>query len=448
MKNIQQLKLFLLLFLGSLFIIAFTHGGTFVYEKTVSANGTYSSGTKIADADISGLTEEEATSELADIAAEWQQGAAFQLKMQDKTYPINGVMIDVETSIAAVQDGQNNKPVITVNDEEVYRSARLLAGETILSVLDIDRLKQNMLQDAEKMKTGVHTYSLLAFRDVDGAEKQVVARVSITGLADKMPILHDYVKPGETYTILPESSFSVLNTFGKKGVPGEQGLYLSIISSALYRAAAETNFSIVERHIGNAVPEDIPPGYEAKVLAGNLDFVFYNPNPTPYTITFDLTEDILTVEISGIPFFLQYEAVLGEKASYNPKTVVQYSSLLAPGEKKVTEEGSPGYSVQLFRIEKTPAGELLSEMVLAEDYYSPVHRIEVRPLREGSAARSGSAPPETEETASDLEPGGISDDPEPGNETEAENGQTGPADWPDRNGGSIWDQPGEVIKGN
>ncbi len=456
MSNQQHLKLFLLLLFGSLFIILFTHGGMFVYEQTVLADGTFGDGTKIGPVDVSGLEKSEAEMKLADAAADWDESAGFSLELQPEVRPFTeAVSIDVEASIKSAQHGKSNRPVVILQEKSIEQTAASLNAGNEAFHYNLAKLREQIVEDAALLKSGTYTYNLLSYIDMEKTEKQVVSSATISGLAAEMPFLNEYMKTGEKVTIPPGSSFSVLETYGNKGEPGGKDQYLSTISSVLYRAVAGTNFQVTERHISDTAPDGSLLGYEAKIIPDQLDFVIFNPNSVPYDITFELSEDDLTVDITGIPFVFRYEARQGEKKVYGPKTITHYSSLLTNGEKKVVREGSEGYTIQLLRIERKPSGEMVSEEVLDEDYYPPVHRIEERPLKAGTDSTSNDSGADTDPVKEGDARGSNDDagqaDAGTGSDTDGTPGQTDgetSRDGQPGESGSIWDVPGEIMKGS
>ncbi|HJV17174.1 MAG TPA: G5 domain-containing protein, partial [Bacillales bacterium] len=64
---------------------------------------------------------------------------------------------------------------------------------------------------------------------------------------------------------------------------------------------------------------------------------------------------------------------------FKPKTIIQYSPLLASGKVSVTTPGKEGNLVKVYR-EIYQSDQLLKKELIAEDYYPPVYRVEIHSL--------------------------------------------------------------------
>nr|WP_239583319.1 VanW family protein [Metabacillus iocasae] len=154
---------------------------------------------------------------------------------------------------------------------------------------------------------------------------------------------------------------------------------LSLVASAIYEVIAHSNFDILERHIGNVIPKHVTPGFEARVEYDKLDLLFFNPNYTNYQIMFELSNGELMTRLVGQPFFYEYEASVKENQEYEPKTIVQYTAMLPPNVTNFEELGKNGLWLKVYR-DISSQGSAIQSVLLSEDFYPPIHRIEQRGL--------------------------------------------------------------------
>jgi hypothetical protein len=155
---------------------------------------------------------------------------------------------------------------------------------------------------------------------------------------------------------------------------------LTVLASAIYEAILPTNFEVIERHTSTALPANIRPGFEARVEEGERDFIFFNPNDSAYTLQLTIEANQLKVSCIGFPFIHKYVIKLDPIEYYEPKTVVQYSAMLKPNEKRVKQQGKQGMLIRVHKETYDLNNQLLETEVVAEDFYPPVHTVEVRSL--------------------------------------------------------------------
>ncbi|MFT4412805.1 VanW family protein [Fredinandcohnia humi] len=221
---------------------------------------------------------------------------------------------------------------------------------------------------------------------------------------------------------------------------------LSHIASAIYKAVLSTNFEIIERHISNELPPNTELGYEAKIVPTSFDFAFINPNPTSYILQFEVMNQNLVVRIIGEPFSYTYKAMFEDEEAFEPKTIVQYSSTIPFGQRHIQEEGKNGYLVKVIRAATDETGSIIERVQIAEDFYPPVHRIEVQsfitnqettPPNPGNNQGEDGQPQDNQDPAPDTPEGssGDSDD----NTSDAPN--QGGAPGKDNDDDTLWDKP-------
>jgi hypothetical protein len=182
--------------------------------------------------------------------------------------------------------------------------------------------------------------------------------------------------------ISAKSSFSFDEFAKKQKIDGLSSDNLSILASVMYEAILPTNFTIDERNIGDNFPKYAKLGFEAKVdLLNQRDLVFTNPNQTSCVLEFQLSENLLQVTLKGEPLPYVYQIVKQNEQKITPKTIVQFSPNLKPGQILVNQMGISGQAVDIFR-EIYQGSKLVSSELISNDYYRPVQRVEIHALNE------------------------------------------------------------------
>nr|WP_239094150.1 VanW family protein [Bacillus sp. B15-48] len=162
-----------------------------------------------------------------------------------------------------------------------------------------------------------------------------------------------------------------------------------MIATAVYETVLVTNFSIVERHIGQKLPDYAELGFEAKVNRDQrLDFVFANLNNLEYTIELSWERPNLIVQVKGSPYLYKYKVEKRNHEEFKPRTIIQYSPQLRPGATTVKERGSNGVVTTIVRKVYDENGQFSREEFLSEDYYAPAERIEIHALKAETATEN------------------------------------------------------------
>jgi vancomycin resistance protein YoaR len=168
------------------------------------------------------------------------------------------------------------------------------------------------------------------------------------------------------------------------------------VSSTLYNAVLLAGLDVLQRgHHSRTVPY-VPPGLDATVAYGLVDFKFRNSNSAPIALISTIRGSRLTVDIYGSPADkkkIKVYSVRSRRIPAGAKTVVDKS--LAPGVRRLVEPASAGVSATVYREITNPDGTVTKEVV-SRDRYAPQDAIIAvgPPVR---AARAfGSASPSAE----------------------------------------------------
>jgi hypothetical protein len=372
----QTLKFSLIISVFSIFIFSFSYYGGTAFGSRSASNLVFSENTYIGTVDVSNKTHDEAKAAIEAKTNEWAAVADIQVEYKGQIYkiPASDFVFLIEESVASAVHGKQNELQLELKETalETISLPKSLAGS-----LDQEKLVKELLEAGSGFVQAAEI-SLEAYLPQE--EPEVIAEASI-----KLPLenieVGDFVETMPSIEIAAESQFSLASIAEESGLSNISNHTYSQIASAIYEAVLPTNFTIAERHISSRLAENINPGFEAKVdFEKNLDLKLFNPNEHAYKITLALSGQELKVTISGVPLLYDYKIATVGKQEFKPRTIKQFSPLLKQGQKTVEKEGQPGLLIKVNREIYGQDGELLKTELLSEDFYPPVHRIEIHPI--------------------------------------------------------------------
>ncbi|MGG3957269.1 VanW family protein [Bhargavaea massiliensis] len=423
MRQIVSLKLFFTLLITVSYLLASTKVATWAYESFVSGD-KFAEGTMIGPIDVSNRSYEEAHEQINQKVNEWKQSATVTLVLEGKkvTVQTNHFTFHIEESMKQAVSGKRTPLLVSVDGQALQDAISSIGASS--DWIDVEKVK-NQLERAAASLTSAQL-SLQQYVREDMQQETVLSQATIP--------LHEELRVMSQTTIVvePKQVFSVLDFFKKQGL-GISKEAMTLFASALYEAIIPTNFEVVERHTSAVLSNGVKAGFEAAVEQNKRDFIFFNPNDRAYTFEWKMEGDQMQVTLIGSPFIYQYALKTGPIEYYDPKTIVQYSALLKPNEKRMKEEGKKGMLIRLYKEVYDRNRTLVETVLVSEDFYPPIHRVEVRGLRS-----------ETSETPNESPN-------EPPNESSAPNESSTPNETPSTElteQEDIWGNENEQIKGN
>ena len=129
------------------------------------------------------------------------------------------------------------------------------------------------------------------------------------------------------------------------------------VSSTLYNAALLADFEVIERSRHSSPITYLPLGLDATVAYGYRDLKFKNIHPFPVYIMTSISEDIMTISITG-----------KEKLPYDVELITRVTEIEAPFPGESSETGK---EVLRYRI-KSREGVVMEKEYLGRDYYHPI----------------------------------------------------------------------------
>ena len=423
MENRPFKTVFFPLLSATVFIFGFSHAGSFALDRFTEGSVIHPS-TKVASVDIGGQPEEKAKEALAQAVADWKATANMSVELSGEETPIDLSVfhIDINRSFQSLNEGGQTPMAVSLDAEPLMEQLTAAYPEMKVEELDAAAFQQDLLSQASMLPSS----SVISLSDYfpEGSVQEVTAE-ALTEEITVTPEIKRFIETFPQIVIKQGTDFSFLRHMEENGFAAEEkGEDLNAVSSLLYKLILQSNFSIIERNTSQELPEEIELGYEAKIAGGsNQDFVFANPNKTDYVIQLELLNNQIYGKLVGFPLATDYKVSLKDKEEFSPKKIVQYNPFLDKNVVQVREEGRKGVLIKVFRQSIGENGELMEEELIAEDFYPPVHRIEIHSLEE--------APEDVEET--DIVEGPL---PDTGSDTEGSGG-------PPPNSGSSDDSSGD-----
>lgn len=404
MKNASGFKTFFILLLCTLFLHVFSQAGVSAYEKLWKMRDVYPDGTAIANVNVSGLDEETAYPKVQAAVKQWQSGEPMRFSYYNQEISLSkqSFSFDIQHTFSNAASGKQVPLSVKIDTDLLYQE--MGSGLTVEQWQQIDkkRLQKELEVLASMLQENNEPIALVSYMENEEEKKETVIYEAKRPIpADVQTDVKNWVEQQKTLSIPSKEGFSFLETLKKADNLSISNNGATFIASTVYEVVLHTNFDILERSISDTKPINIPLGYEAKIIEDEMDLRFFNPNPLSYQLAFKIEKSELIVSMVGKPFPHPYKALLTEEQRYKPKTIVQYSGQLIANEMVVREEGLEGYSVNVYREAVDEEGKAIESMLIGEDFYAPVHRIEVYPYVK---------PPEPEVAEEEEAEGAVEED--------------------------------------
>lgn len=442
MRNLRELKLLAALVVCTGYIFSFSHFGAFAYESVFSDGNKFDDGTMIGPVDISNLTKEEAINKIENGIHNWgtQTQLTLMNKENDKVINTSLFSFSIIESVSDAQNGRKSPLLVALSDEQLKSALQEVAEDSLIERLEINKLQSELEQIAKELQPGSFSFELLHY-GANNDEHKVVAE-SIVGTSTYNSEISNLLTSFTNINVPAQGTFSLLETINEMDIDNVSADSLSIVGSALYKAILLTNFDILERHSSRELPVYAELGYEARILPNQKDFIFYNPNTTDYSISFELFEDRLYVSISGSPFIYEYKVMM-ETRAFNPRTILQYKSSVPVGETVVQTEGTKGFLVPVYRLTLQDSIDIVDKTKIAEDFYPPIHRVELKSIVSNPGeGNQGSGSIDSTNEDSPTEQGESDQSADLGDAENINN----PIEDPDEDD-DLWGTPGAPVKG-
>lgn len=382
MKNKDFLTIFISVLAATLFFYGVSAGGALALNNAFSSKHNFGNQSYIGTFDVSNLKEAEAKQLLAEGFQQLEEDFRVSLIYQDATadLPVEAVTYNVDKTTSAAETGLENPIEVSVNEDALRTTLSQNFASVLFSDEDVMNIANGIHDELETgvMPSKVYVSDLMVSNEL---AKEEIAQANLT-LTAALQSLNKVVQSIDGVEIEPFSTFSLLDYLETQDVSLTTNDELTAVASVLYTSILQTNFAIDERSIGQVLHPSVPIGYEASInQALGIDLVFTNPNKSSFRLNMNFDGQQLTSSLTGLPFVYMYETVTTPVMEYEPPIVEQFSAMLSQYEKKIEQEGKNGQEVTVKRFGFDNGVEMGQEIV-STDYYAPIPRIEILPLKE------------------------------------------------------------------
>lgn len=411
----NNLKIVITVVFSSILLLA-----SLLISSGVSAADFFTIGSKkfddhtyVGPFNISNTKSKNAKSKLASDFTELQSNIEVNYHYQDHYFevPTEVFSFDIDATIASAQSGEDNPIIVRVSREGLTTVLRQELPFLTLSAESIDAIAEGTEKELETgiMPRNIYIADYLNSNAMP-VEKVASSVYSIDGISTAF-LNGLKALDGKTVGAFESVSLAELLNSTEIGVLSDKES--TILSSLVYSAILQTNFTIDERNISAVLSSTIQPGFEATLdIPANLDFRFTNPNKSSFTLRAESERGAIQFWIEGNPLYYEYEPEISEVETYQPRTVVQYSAFVSKGQVIVKKEGKEGISAVVSRTIKHD-GRLIDSTRIAKDFYAPLSKVELHPLEKEETSGSTDTSSETissEQTNDNQNTGTITDD--------------------------------------
>ncbi|TMW71599.1 VanW family protein [Alteribacter natronophilus] len=367
----------LVVLVGSVaFLSLFSYAGSMAHE-TFWQDERLERETQIAGVDVSEMSEDEAVTAVQAELDQWKENSEVALVWYDEKLEVSNDVFtfDVDDSVERMfaGEGRTEGLSVQVNEQQIrtllneFTFSEYTEGKTDVDMLTADLGERVSQLPVEELHKNVHDYLL----DDVKPDETVIASASRTAAAGTGGL-------ATVVEIPAESAFSFLEAIGEPGDSPEAAAETAAAASAVFEVLLHTNFELLERTQRHELPDGVPLGYDAAIVPGERDLVFYNPNAHAYELELFEQNNRIEATLYGIPLPYDIRVTVEEVAEVEPKTRVRFSSSRSEGDRAVISEGSAGHQVRTVRhTSLTETGDVdAQEEIVAEDYYPPENRLE------------------------------------------------------------------------
>lgn len=187
------------------------------------------------------------------------------------------------------------------------------------------------------------------------------------------------VKPGEFFSfndrispVNEQGGYYMAPAIIDEQLVEEYGGGVCQVSTTLYGAALLSGLEIVERYPHSRPVKYVPPGMDATVAEGLLDFRFRNnfSHPVYLIASAETGKECVKIIIIGKKEDNAIYKIETDVKTVSPGMVMKSSSLLKPGHSAVAADGSPGFEVSVYRV-SVIEGEGEKRELISHDSYLP-----------------------------------------------------------------------------
>ncbi|WP_096202811.1 VanW family protein [Bacillus sp. FJAT-45350] len=369
-------KVFLLLFISSFAIFSFSLGGTWAYERFFKPEEFLPRSAMVGGIQVGDIRISEAEAIVTEAIIEWEREADIRFYFLDEQVSLSPSLIEFLTS-ESVQIAKNTgkaEIIPIINRATLEQVIEEIKYDEIKNAVNYDNLREeleNQLQSLANSEVYINLNDFL--KDGYQLKEEVVAETTISTEAPLF--LLNWINALDGAIIEPREQFSLLKTLEEKGQGPMKSEALNVLAAGVYQTLMQTNFTLLERHIGRTLPSYVEVGFDAIAVPGSMDLKFFNSNYYPYELNLSYENGQVAISVVGFSFLYEYEIITEDRRTIEPRTIVQFSKDRRIGDRQKIRNGQEGHFVEVYRVSKRN-DNIVSETRVAEDYYPPVHHVE------------------------------------------------------------------------
>lgn len=191
------------------------------------------------------------------------------------------------------------------------------------------------------------------------------------------------VMPGEVFSlskaigpVTVENGFKIAKVIVNNEFVDGVGGGLCQIATTLYNAVLMAQLKVVERAPHSALISYVPPGRDATIASGSIDFKFKNTTSAPIYVESYTSQNTVTVNLYGKNNHkgevVKFESEVIERVPY--KKVYKNDPTLPQGVEKLSNKPQNGLKVKTYMLVYKD-GKLIEKKLLSYDYYKPVNAV-------------------------------------------------------------------------
>ncbi|UOY92621.1 VanW family protein [Ectobacillus sp. JY-23] len=337
--------------------------------KLFDTTTSFQEGTYIGSVNVSGMGREQAQQNVQKQVDAWLASSNIQITYQEATVsvPATVFVFDVPGSVASAKQKTRTPLIVTVDSKQL--TAFLQFSQEVVAALNQEVLQKALQRSSANLERD-KTFVATEFLQKESIHR-VVAQSEIKAIDMYSSELGLWLSQYKTLTLEPGHELS-LQKLVKDKLSLTDGA-LSVIATLMNEAALSTNLEVRKRSISLQLPAYAEAGTEARIEKDKTDFVLYNPNTTPYTLRFQLTNSGMSLSIEGLPFAYIYTPYT-EITDVAKSEIVQVITPAKHDAVTVRREGSDGLFVKVYR-DIYRNGAFLKREQVAEDRYLPVSQV-------------------------------------------------------------------------
>jgi DNA-directed RNA polymerase subunit H (RpoH/RPB5)/predicted house-cleaning noncanonical NTP pyrophosphatase (MazG superfamily) len=375
-KTVRSLRLFFIVLACTIFVFLVQYGVNIAIMKLFDTTDNFKEGTKVGTIEIGGKVKEQAEEELSKKVAAWTTKSRISLVYQDVVIPIPASLFtfDVVDSIQHIKNGEYTPLDVAIKKEDLRMLLADKLNEELATKINMKNLEKELSHAASSFATSVNI-PVITLLDRE-SEKKIVAQGKISNISKYKDGLEKWDASYGSLIVPAKSEISINQLVKEKNIEIDDES-LSVLATLMYKTVLPTNFQIRQRSTSLDLPSYAELGEEARAEKDTADFVFYNPNETSYTLTFEISDNEARLLVKGLPFVYSYVVNRNEVTKIPKELVVQ--SVMPNGQKHdaVTDQraGKDGYVVKVYREQYKLDGSFIKREKVAEDYYLPTSQV-------------------------------------------------------------------------